>query len=190
VSEPSRPEPAHGPEDQDLRAPGMPVNLARLDRHPQLLVDITDRGLGIGWQNDRAEGPRFVIVRFSNFSGVKVVTRFPLTAGGWDAAWSDLVKRDPRSAREILQELAERSARQAAQRVKEPIAPRPDTPSVGMQAVAPDQRADETPAEYYARKTASATQLIAAVVVLAAIAGLILGIIIAVQLAHLNLSVG
>jgi hypothetical protein len=64
--------------------------------------------------------------------------------------------------------------------------PRPDTPAAGARRIRADQNADETPAEYWARKTAFAIQFIAWIIGLATAAAVILGIIAAVQLAHLN----
>lgn len=49
-----------------------------------------------------------------------------------------------------------------------------------------DQKANETAVEYWVRKMALATQFIAWIVGLAAAAAVILGIIAAVELAHLN----
>ncbi len=64
--------------------------------------------------------------------------------------------------------------------------PRPYTPAAGVKRVRPDQKADETAAEYWARKTTFAVQFIAWIIGLAAAAAVILGIVAAVQLAHLN----
>lgn len=64
--------------------------------------------------------------------------------------------------------------------------PRPDTPAAGAKRIRLDQKANETAVEYWVRKMALATQFIAWIVGLAAAAAVILGIIAAVELAHLN----
>ncbi len=63
---------------------------------------------------------------------------------------------------------------------------RPDTPAAGLRKVHPDQKADETPSEYWVRKTAGATMFIAWIIGLAAAAAVILGIVAAVEFAHLT----
>ena len=77
----------------------------------------------------------------------------------------------------------------AAPDVQAEVPARADTPAAGAKKVRPDQTVNETPAEYWARKTAYATQFIAWIVGLAAVASVILGIIVAVQVSHLNSSV-
>lgn len=64
--------------------------------------------------------------------------------------------------------------------------PRPDTPAAGAKRIRADQNADETPAEYWARKSAVAVQFIAWIIGLATVAAVVLGIIAAVEFAHLT----
>jgi hypothetical protein len=65
--------------------------------------------------------------------------------------------------------------------------PKPGTPAAGTKRIGLDQKTyDTTAIEHWARKTALAVQFIAWILGFAAAAAVILGIIAAVQLAHLN----
>ena len=107
--------PAHGHDsvsDALLTPPEMPeVDVGKLSRHPTLFVDSAGLRHTLGWQrwvgfDDRA---CIAVCRVSDLAGIKAVERFPLTERGWTDAWADLMRRDPTSARKLLDILARRN---------------------------------------------------------------------------------
>jgi|HubBroStandDraft_2_1064218.scaffolds.fasta_scaffold400250_2 uncharacterized protein YbjQ (UPF0145 family) len=96
----------------DSRIPAMPVVdvSERKDRYPVLLADAVTLRHSLGWQRrPSAEGDAcFVVIKLGNWTGQKVVERFPLTQKGWAAAWSSLRRLDPGSADLVRQILARR----------------------------------------------------------------------------------
>jgi hypothetical protein len=67
-----------------------PVRPSQLYRgRPHLLAEYQLRH-SLGWQDQKTAGPGFVVVRLSRLNRVKVTSRFPFTAQGWESAWRNL----------------------------------------------------------------------------------------------------
>jgi Short C-terminal domain len=99
-----------------LPVPAMPhVQSAELHAGPPVLLAAYGVRHSMGWQDNRADGPGFVLTRLRPLGGVKVVERFPLTEEGWAEAWHVLVARDSDAAAAIARTLARRVARGRAQ---------------------------------------------------------------------------
>lgn len=99
--------------EASLSPPEMPsVDVSKLSRYPDLIVDSDGLRHTLGWQRSAGFDGRacFAVCKLSNMTGIKVVERFPLTQAGWADAWADLLRRDPASARMLLDILARREA--------------------------------------------------------------------------------
>jgi hypothetical protein len=61
---------------------------------PFLLAGLS---IAIGWQWPPSEqgGPSFVVARRTRMGTLKVTDRFPVSAGGWAAAWQALAAVSP-----------------------------------------------------------------------------------------------
>jgi hypothetical protein len=100
-------------DNAELLPPDMPViDPATLTKYPKLLADVGNMRYGVAWQRWTGfqDGACFALTKLSDFSGIKVVERFPLTEQGWAETWAALVARDRGSAQVILRVLAERAA--------------------------------------------------------------------------------
>jgi hypothetical protein len=85
----------------------------------------------LGWQRSAGFDGRecFAVCRLSDMTGIKVIERFALTESGWAEAWADLARRDPGSARELLNILARRQAGQPDAVLAPPPPPRFPSPA-------------------------------------------------------------
>jgi len=92
--------------------PAVPASQVYRGR-PRLLAESQLRH-SLGWQDEKSAGPSFVVVRLSRLGQVKVVSRFPLTAQGWESAWQTLSDLDADAAAAVSAQLAKMAARRSA----------------------------------------------------------------------------
>jgi uncharacterized protein YbjQ (UPF0145 family) len=97
--------------------PAMPV-IRENEKYdaPHALND-AKRMIGWQWFRPAQGGPQFVILRWGNLGGYKVLERFPLTEEGWRSAWRSL-SEDPVAAQKATARLAQRAAGDAEARRK------------------------------------------------------------------------
>jgi hypothetical protein len=88
-----------------------PADVYRGMRRLLLESDLRD---SLGWQDHRKAGPSFVVARLSRLDRIKVTERFPLTEGGWSAAWQVLSGRDASAAVAVAARLERMEASQRA----------------------------------------------------------------------------
>ena len=95
--------------------PAMPtVSRSQIHRgRPRLLAEDGLRH-SLGWQDHRATGPSFVVVRLSPLDRIKVTSRFPLTDQGWEGAWRALSGLDADATTAVSTQLATMEARRNA----------------------------------------------------------------------------
>jgi hypothetical protein len=100
--------------DEDPVPPMPPVRPSQLYRgRPHLLAEYQLRH-SLGWQDQKTAGPGFVVVRLSRLDRVKVTSRFPFTAQGWESAWRTLSDLDADAAAAVSTQLAAIEARRSA----------------------------------------------------------------------------
>jgi uncharacterized protein YbjQ (UPF0145 family) len=99
----------------EAAVPAMPViRPAEKDTGvPFLLMDGLARTMGWQWLPEAKGGPVFVIVSRGVMGGYKILDRFPLTEGGWAAAWHSLAAADATAAGKILAALRARETADA-----------------------------------------------------------------------------
>ncbi len=102
-------------ETDEYSLPPMPaVPPWQLYRGPPHLLAEHQLRHSLGWQDQKTAGPSFVVVRLSRLDRVKVTSRYPFTAQGWESAWRTLSDLDADAAAAISAQLAAIEARRSA----------------------------------------------------------------------------
>jgi hypothetical protein len=92
--------------------PAMPVISPneQVSDYPYPLLDGVSPTVGWVFRSQAKGGPIFVILRRTGLGSLKVVESFPLTEGGWAAAWKSLVRQSPAAVPQVLGALEAREA--------------------------------------------------------------------------------
>jgi hypothetical protein len=92
--------------------PAMPIisPSEQVPDYPYPLLDGFSPTVGWVFRSQRKGGPIFVILRRAGLGSFKVVESFPLTEGGWAAAWQSLVRQSPAAVPQVLGALEAREA--------------------------------------------------------------------------------
>jgi hypothetical protein len=98
--------------EEQAGIPAMPVisPSEQVPDYPFTLVDGLSPTVGWIFRSQRKGGPVFAILRRTGLGSLKVVESFPLTEGGWAAAWQSLVRQSPAAVLRVSGVLEAREA--------------------------------------------------------------------------------